>query len=48
MTEQQEALFRSILTVFSKPIKASVVYQDIKDADDTVNAIKSDATFAKK
>jgi hypothetical protein len=48
MTEQQEALLQSILTVFSKPIKASVVYQEIKDADDTVNAIKSDATFGKK
>jgi hypothetical protein len=48
MTEQQEALMRQLLITFSRPIKASVVYQDIKDADATINQIKQDVTFAKK
>lgn len=48
ISEQQQAVMEAILQVFSKPIRANVVYNDIKQAADTVASIQADATFAKK
>lgn len=48
MTEQQESLMQALLFRLQQPWKSYVVYQDLQDAESTIDSIKGDVTFGKK